>query len=202
MKHLITAAFAVILLACTPASATPPNASDLAIAFTAQGDSVLTKVDYRISGVAADSVVLVYSAPRSVNVRHNKAAGVRTDSAFVIPNPPVAEGDSLTVTVTVTPYWKGKVGRSATASGNYYRAPSATIDSIRIASSVVGVKILPASVTLQSGQKKLFCAYIIYANATIVRASNADPACGLTPAMAPDPTRSSWLRYASWTDRR
>lgn len=202
MRLLRIASMLALLSACTPASATPPDASDLALAFTAQGDSILTKVDYRISGVTADSVVLVYSAPRSVNVRHNRPAAIRTDSAFVIPNPPVAEGDSLTVTVVVTPYWKGKVGRAATASGNYYRAPSATIDSLRIASAVVGVKILPAMVTLMPGQKQLFCAYIIYANATIVRAANADPACGLTPASAPDPGRSQWLRYASWAERR
>ena len=204
MRPFRTAALLACLSACTPASASTPNASDLAISFVAQGDSVLAKAFYRVGG-ASDSVVAVFTAPRSAAVRRTRPANTQlaTDSAFLLPAPPVAEGDSLAVTVTVTPYWKGKVGRSAAATGSYYRAPAASIDSLRVSYlDPVGVKITPKTVVLRSDQTQLFCAYLIYANLSIQPASNNDPACGLTPASAPEPDRSPWLRYASWTDRR
>jgi hypothetical protein len=200
MKPLVSTLLAAAL-ACATASASPPGADDLRISFAGQGDSVVTKVWYHVIG-AADSTILVYTAPHSVAVRHNRVPTQIADSGILLPVPPVAEGDSLPVTVTVTPYWKGKVGRSATASASYYRAPSATIDSLRISlGQPAAVKLVPKTVILASGRMQLFCGYVIYVNGSVVPASNNDPGCGETPASAPMPEKSLWLKYASWSSR-
>jgi hypothetical protein len=173
----------------------------LSLTFVAQGDSVLAKASYHITGTA-DSVVLLYSAPRSATQRHARPSTQIGDSAFLLPVPPVAEGDSLPVTVSVTPYWKGKTGRAASATASYYRAPAAIIDSLRISlGPPVGIRVQPKVVTMLAGHTQLFCAYAIFVNGSVLPAANNDPSCGPTIGSAPDSNGTS-VRFARWLATR
>lgn len=130
----------LLVLACAP----PP---DPVLTVRAEGDTLHVNTVFTVQGTP-DSLISLFSNSRSVSVRHRLPITARRDSALLIPSPALLPGDTARVRFDLTPH----PGRTISASVLYRKPPSGTIDSL----TVVGIQIVPGSVTLNPGQHQDF----------------------------------------------
>lgn len=192
---LLALASMVVLLSCTPASA-----SDTRLRLVAVGDTIMATPFLKVGGSPDSSVALV-SVRNAATVRLKIAGppnGVSTSlgTAALVPSPALAEGDTATVSACVTLYKRNTAPVALSCAKALFTRPvvppTGTVDSLKLARIIVS----PKTVTMFAGAGQQFCAYYTPdGGATIVPVANQSPACGPTPASSFEYRRDVRLRW-------